>query len=554
MNANFYNPRSYLRVVGWMIVFVGLPITLWACISHPLTQPLPEPEQQTELFVTIAPTRHLDLLFMIDNSMSMKPKQDKMKDQFPNLIEALRDPIDKTLPDLRIAIIDSDLGSGAAQWCKSESGFGDRGRFQMRDAAACGANADARWLEFTKNQNVNFTGDLSKVFGCLASNVGVSGCGYEHQLQSLQWAFYLTDNQDQRAFLRPDAYLGIVILTDEDDCSAPMDSGMFNTDIRTEEGSLRCATRGHQCKDVDLSFPISTSISVPYTSCKARTDATCITKENDTSVQTSCNPLSNIAEIAESIKQLKGGGESADDKILVAGIYGTPRAGDTTVRPYKIDRKPNSRKDDANPEAYDYWSICYDPNFMPSGSGWDQKAYDHGATGGLRIDAFLNEFKPESRLAYSICESDFGPAMAGIGKAIMKKINNLCVAYKLVDTSDEPGLQADCRVTYRKPHVEKDENGNEHVILSEDEGSIPRCDASRKPECWEVKIGNPDGTDTEKDTALRCPAKDSIPSQMVDVVRPSGSTLPEGTRLGMYCRTCVISPEGIPTIDGCKYK
>ena len=36
-------------------------------------------------------------------------------------------------------------------------------------------------------------------------------------------------------------------------------------------------------------------------------------------------------------------------------------------------------------------------------------AADHGATGGLRIDAFLNAFPAKNRRAYSICESDFGP-------------------------------------------------------------------------------------------------------------------------------------------------
>ena len=71
----------------------------------------------------------------------MAPKQEKLKQQFPKLIEALRDPADNSLPDLRVAIIDSDLGTGGAYQSGScgpktlpdgtVSNYGDLGRFQM---------------------------------------------------------------------------------------------------------------------------------------------------------------------------------------------------------------------------------------------------------------------------------------------------------------------------------------------------------------------------------------------------------------------------------------
>ena len=89
------------------MLWAVLLLVLWSCVSHPLGQPRPEPGQETDAQITIVNMRHLDLLFMVDNSPSMKPKQEKMKAQFPKLIEALRDPADHTLPDMRIAIIDS---------------------------------------------------------------------------------------------------------------------------------------------------------------------------------------------------------------------------------------------------------------------------------------------------------------------------------------------------------------------------------------------------------------------------------------------------------------
>ncbi len=538
-------PRNRSRCLSfarWTTVLLALPFAFWACVSHPLTQPIPEPRQVTNAYITVAPVRHLDLLFMVDNSPSMKPKQDKMRAQFPKLIDALRDPSDQSLPDLRIAIVDSDLGAGNSTRCSATGGYGDKGQFQMRGATDCGANADARWLEYTKGQAINFSGELSTVFGCLASNVGVAGCGYEHQLAALEWAFFLPDNESQLDFLRSEAYLGVVLLTDEDDCSAPPETRMFQPIDPNESASLRCATRAHACDGATLTYPTTAPLSAPYESCHARADSTCDETQVDTSSATTCNPLMSLSQLADEVKQLKGGGAEADDKILVAAIYGTPRGGDTATRPYKIDLTPNPQSPPSPiTQIYDYWPICYDPDFMPAGSDFDTTAAAHGATGGLRIKAFLDQFKPESRLDYSICESDYGPAMDGIGKALSNKMGNLCVPFKLADSSDEPGVQADCRVVYRTPQGD------------ESPESLPRCDASRTPECWEVKFGNANGTADEQETAKRCPANGSAPSQMINIVREPGTTLVEGTKVGMQCVTCVDLIAGMKPSEGCDY-
>jgi hypothetical protein len=554
MNNRHTSWLSYVRAAGRVALTAGLGVTLWACVSHPLTQPQPDPVQESDAQVTIVPMRHLDLLFMIDNSPSMQPKQDKMKAQFPKLIDALRDPGDGSLPDLRIGILDSDLGAGLSSQCTTSPNHGDRGVFQMRGAEACGAGAEARWLEYTKNQPVNFQGDVSEVFGCLAGNLGVAGCGFEHQLGALEWAFYLDGNQSQWDFLRPEAYLGIVILTDEDDCSAPYDTSMFNNRERAEAWSLRCATRAHRCDGVALGFPTAGPVSVPYASCRARDDATCDSSQVDTSVGTTCNPLLKISDLADAVKRLKGGDLAAEEKILVAAIYGTPRAGDSTPPVYKIDLAPDPTPTaPADAKVWDYWPICYDPAFPPSGSDFDKTAAEHGATGGLRIDAFLREFPAANRRSYSICESDYGPAMAGIGDALTTLMGDLCVPFKLVDKSTEPGLQADCRVAYRIPKTVVDQNGNASLVYEESPRSLPACDARRAPDCWEVVLGNPDGTEAEKNAAKRCPAKGSAPSQMVNVVRKPDSDLPDGTKAVMQCLTCVEGVPGLAPRKGCNY-
>ena len=71
-------------------------------------------EAQTDSYIGIAPIRQVDLVTMVDNSPSMAPKIEKLSAALPQLIAALRDPTDGSLPDLRVAIIDSDLGTRGA--------------------------------------------------------------------------------------------------------------------------------------------------------------------------------------------------------------------------------------------------------------------------------------------------------------------------------------------------------------------------------------------------------------------------------------------------------
>jgi hypothetical protein len=99
----------------------------------------------------------------------------------------------------------------------------------------------------------------------------------------------------------------------------------------------------------------------------------------------------------------------------VAGIFGMPREGQP-ASPYRIDKIPNPTPD--RPEIYDYWPVCYDPDHLPSTGVYDTVAAEMGAAGGLRIQAFLNEFPARNRLASSICEADFAPAMSRLASRL----------------------------------------------------------------------------------------------------------------------------------------
>ena len=179
----------------------------------------------------------------------------------------------------------------------------------------------------------------------------------------------------------------------------------------------------------------------------------------------------------------------------------------------------------ANPNTYD-----------ATAAGW-------GATAGLRNAAFVDEFGANG-LKLSICESDFLASMKVIGDTVVKKLQNLCVDYQLVDTDlVTPGLQPDCRVVYRTPVI--DPRDPSRVTYDETPMSLPMCkpadtSATIDTDCWQLTY--------DKD---RCP----FSGQLINVLRTAyeikAGPLTPGTKIGMQCRTCpALSSSAVP-IPGC---
>jgi hypothetical protein len=533
----------------------------------------PTDSSYAEFNVLLAPNRLLDLVVMIDNSPSMAPKVAKLNAQFPRLLNALKDPSDGTLPDLRVAVIDSDLGTGGAYSSGScgpktlpdgtSSVFGDLGRFQMlKTPSGCTFYDGAEFLEYKTGQPINYTGDISTVFACLAGNLGTLGCGEEHQLQAFEFALAargIGNEQQQRDFLRANAYLGLVFLTDEDDCSAAVNDGLFGDkpELRGESASLRCATRGHVCGGRNLAdapppgYPTAGSFATAFGNCQARTDTCPNTTDGyadgtDTSGPTDCAPLKNVKNLAEEMKALKAVPES---QILVAGIFGWPLTdAEMATAQYKIAPVPNpNTADTMHPTVYDYWPVCYDPDHLPSAAttdpatGFDVTAAGWGATGGLRESAFVDEFGANG-MKFSICQRDFSNAMSTIGATIARKVQNLCVDQKLFDSNlTQAGVQPECRVAFRTPQV--DPHDPTQVIYVDATDPLPACPAGATKgnvaaDCWQL------GTDT-----VRCPVLGQLVTLLRTAAEVAAGPLSPGTQIHMQCHICVAGA----TDPGCAY-
>jgi hypothetical protein len=235
----------------------GMPGPDAAAPDVPVKRPCDPPTPEPWCAGGAVPNRKYDILFMIDDSSSMRTSQANIAVNFPAFIDVLKN-IPGGLPDLHLAVVTSDMGAGDGSIAGC-SGNGDDGVFRYGPGVGCAATnleANATFIAAPIGGEPNFTGDISDVFQCIA-NVGDAGCGFEHQLASVARALGADGMPAPDAnlgFLRADAYLAIVLLTNEDDCSAPIHSVLYDTEANLNlasvvgpPGNFRCNEFGHLC-------------------------------------------------------------------------------------------------------------------------------------------------------------------------------------------------------------------------------------------------------------------------------------------------------------------
>ena len=251
-------PSKYWRVLRWAGLAAAAP-ALWACTSRTLEMPNITPTATLTTNFTQKINNEIDILFMIDNSSSMTEMQQKLYDQLPvfmNVLQKLPTP-----PSLHVAVVSSDMGApGDSTGSIMCSKVGDQGQFQSMPRGNCAATTITAGDNFISDADMmpNYTDPIANVFQCIAL-LGDKGCGFENQLASIDCALGGDGQQPSTnaGFLRPEAYLGIVILTNEDDCSAPSNTQLYSLNggqqnIANPLGPIanyRCNEFGHICTD-----------------------------------------------------------------------------------------------------------------------------------------------------------------------------------------------------------------------------------------------------------------------------------------------------------------
>jgi hypothetical protein len=365
----------------------------------------PDGELHEVAMMKAIPNRDLDILFVIDNSPSMADQQVALAAAFPQMIDVLGQ-IDGGLPNLHIGVVTSDMGTSATASTTPApaigqidqggcSGRGDDGRLQTVAAMTDNFLSD---VDHAGTRVRNFTGELRDVFGELA-RVGAGGCGFEQHLSAMQQALTRPDNAN---FIRPDANLAVVILADEDDCSA-RSATLFGQDVTTlgPLQSFRCFRHGVTC-DPDVS-----SIGGKH-NCEPRADSPYIEA---------------LGPFIKTLRDVK-----PDPRMLmVAGIVGDPA-------PVSVELQ------------------------TPPGGGSPIPALTHVcsfetpsevsiADPAIRLGAFLDAFPGHSTLT-SVCSDDLSNPLSVIGQTAKKMIGDPCLDTRLLaDASSELlGVQPSCEV------------------------------------------------------------------------------------------------------------
>ena len=305
----------------------SLALLLGACASPQFGNPCPIPDDATAAERTAAIKKCLgsigdqvvdarlkkdvDILFLIDNSPSMSPKQEALARNFEKFMTI----IDETGANYHVGVATSDIGSnimpginwgGSLGQCDTFEGddgvlqnlaCSDRMNLTSEGRSACAKVCpDPRFVPTDGRRFVSRVDGVTNVpkalmadpqgkmvdygpinaFKCMAL-VGDGGCGIEGQLEGAKRA--LDGHRSENAgFLRNNSVLAVIFITDEDDCSVQLKTrdqnnpttrdcpdGDQNASYDCYGVDYRCLARSIQC-DQPMNTP------GVKTNCKERTN------------------------------------------------------------------------------------------------------------------------------------------------------------------------------------------------------------------------------------------------------------------------------------------
>jgi len=381
--------------------------------------------------VLAAESSAVDMLFVIDDSRSMMDEQEQLGIWSSELFDVLS--ASGELPDLHIGVVSStvaiDTADATFPGCESGGTLHvggavlQRGRF-IRDVAG------------PAGRERNYSGTLTETFAKMAL-VGDGGCGFEQPFKAAR--LVLSGNgAGSQDFLRDDALLLVVFVTDEDDCSA-RSSTLFTdpyADACSELGAItsyRCFEHGVRCYDGKGSRAFGERRN-------------CRPDESSPYVE-------SVSDFADFLK----GRKRNPAQVVVAGIYGKPNMvtaiPDERITTYSTPRLAN---------------VC--------GDGGKEGS---GATPAIRMNALMAEFGGRASQS-SICESELSWAMRDVGLVTRgAATRSHCLRGALIDIDAAAGgIQPACRV----------EVASDVGTPLETRIELPPCDRAEGKRCFTLDI------------------------------------------------------------------
>jgi len=185
-------------------------------------------------------TGDVDLLFVIDDSGSMRDEQESLRREIPQLVRGLTSPplgddgqpLWNAAESLQIAIVTTNLGTNGVpepttrvgSACAANGNLGDDGLL-----LGCPGGAISSW---SLGEDVDAF--VEGIGTC--ADVGTDGCGLEQPLLAGVKAL------EGAGFPREGALLGVVVLSDEEDCSLADPATFFSGGEVGAQINQRCYT------------------------------------------------------------------------------------------------------------------------------------------------------------------------------------------------------------------------------------------------------------------------------------------------------------------------
>ncbi len=152
----------------------------------------------------------VDLLFVIDNSGSMADEQANLIASVPGFIDGISDRLGVST-DYHVGVVSTDEASFNGDGCQELGALVTKTGGDLSSDAECGPYIDGTHFITPRD-------DLEGAFSC-AARLGIDGNGLERPMDAMLTALHPSEGlmACNEGFLRDDALLVIVMITDEED-------------------------------------------------------------------------------------------------------------------------------------------------------------------------------------------------------------------------------------------------------------------------------------------------------------------------------------------------
>jgi len=503
--------------LGYALCFVA------GCNDHGLKEVQLNSDTEVPREIEIEANRDVDVLFVIDNSGSMGDEQGKLAENFDAFIGVLeRDDVNA---NYRIGVTTTDNGNAECSGTSPEGGSLRLSScttrqdefiwpksnpivdaYQVACADVCPAEigdvlgvtptATANdpelrprpWIERTEGLSNIEGATTTQAFACMGPQ-GVDGCGFEAQLESMYKAISRakTIGEHQYDFLRDQAILAVVHVTDEADCSAneahqalvfdrnlpEADRVFWEDPTAPVPSSAVCWNAGVKCTG---------GVGGMYEDCRSQDYAVNGSEIDDGATAASdavLRPLSRYTNVLQQIEDDKQQTSTGSD-VIVAVLGGVPQG-------YAEQTNDLVYQDAADVAVQQQYGIDY--GCTSNAGGGDPQT----AVPPVRLREFAEAFTTgDERNLFSICANDYAPALEAVAAAIDRQVSPGCFESCVRDTDPATPdvLDYECRVeqtdglTGAKRELPECESGQ----LPDGEAAcfVAKTGTDRDPECVEA--------------------------------------------------------------------